>query len=74
MPTLQVITSELTWPMVSYSARPAVTEPPGVLMYRYCAFLSSSESAKSMTAMIWLTIRSSMVSPRKMMRSRYSRL
>ena len=58
---------------MSYSAKPAVTEPPGELMYMYIGF-TSSESRKSMTAMIWFTGSSMIGCPMNMMRSRYSRL
>ena len=42
-------------------------------MYMYIGF-TSSESRKSMTAMIWFTGSSMIGCPMNMMRSRYSRL
>jgi hypothetical protein len=54
-------------------AMPAVTEPPGELMYRWMSRLGSSADSSSIWAASWLAMTSSTWLPRKMMRSRSSR-
>lgn len=66
--------SDLMWRIVSNIAKPAVTEPPGELMYMEICLLLSSESRYSMIPIIWFAIWSSTCFPRKRMRSRYMRL
>ena len=40
----KVLTSGLTYCIVSYIPKPAVTKPPGLLMYKEISFFGSSDS------------------------------
>lgn len=46
-PTQIVVTGDAMNVIVSYMASPAVTLPPGVLMYRFMGFSGESASRKS---------------------------
>ncbi len=59
--------------MVSWIARPAVTTPPGELMYMKMSFFGFSNSRKSNWAVISEAIWSSIAPVMKMIRSRSSR-
>jgi hypothetical protein len=68
-PTQIVCTSGFMYCIVSYTTRPAYTEPPGELMYMLTSFSGSSDSRW----ISWATTRFAMSSvigvPRKMFRS-----
>jgi len=59
--------------MVSWIARPAVTTPPGELMYMKMSFFGFSDSRKSSWAVMSEAIWSSTVPVMNTMRSRSSR-
>ena len=69
-----VATSLGTHCMVSKIAIPAVTEPPGELMYSQMSFSGSSAASSSSCAQIALAFSSRTSEPRKMMRSLSNRL
>ena len=64
-----VAMSGWTYCMVSNTAIPAVTDPPGLLMYSEMSRLGSSEARNSIWAMARLAIPSPIGVPMKMMRS-----
>uniref|UniRef100_A0A0A9CZ07 Uncharacterized protein n=1 Tax=Arundo donax TaxID=35708 RepID=A0A0A9CZ07_ARUDO len=57
--------------MVSYNAMHGVRSPPGPLMYRRIFFVLSMLSRYNMLANTWLLNSSSILSPMKIIRSRY---
>ena len=59
--------------IVSWIASPAVTTPPGLLMYMKMSFFGFSDSRKSSCAVISEAIWSSIAPVMKMIRSRNSR-
>ena len=73
-PMQMVDTSHLMKFMVSRMPRPAVTEPPGELMYREMSLSGSVASRCKSCATTELATWSSICSPRKMMRSLSRRL
>ena len=68
-PRQMVDTSHLMKSIVSRMARPAVTEPPGELMYREMSLSGSALSRCSSCATTELATLSSICSPRKITRS-----
>ena len=72
-PTQVVATSFGTYCMVSKMARPALTLPPGELMYMLISASASSLVSNNNCAMTVLATASSMGVPRKMIRSRSRR-
>jgi hypothetical protein len=72
-PTQSVVMSGRTYCMVSYIARPAVTDPPGEFTYMWMSFSGSSASRKSSWAITRLATSSVISCPRKMIRSRSRR-
>src|SRR5690606_33203670 len=68
-PTQMVLTSGLISLMVSWMAKPAVTLPPGLLMYRLMWALGSWASKKSSWATTRFATWSVMGPPKKMIRS-----
>jgi hypothetical protein len=69
-----VATSGFTNCMVSKMAMPAVTDPPGELMYSQMSLSGSSAASRSSWAQMALALSSRTSEPRKMMRSFSSRL
>lgn len=72
-PRHTVPTGQLTWRMVSYMASPAVTMPPGELIYSQIGASGSSLCKNRSWAQIMLAVASSMGSSSMMIRSRNSR-
>ena len=68
-----VLTFGRMYCMVSWIARPAVTTPPGELMYMKMSFFGFSDSRKSSWAVISEAIWSSIPPVMKTIRSRSSR-
>merc|ERR1719409_2302595 len=67
-PTQTVEMSGRTCRMVSNTAIPAVTDPPGEFTYRVISFLGSVASSQRSCATIKLQLSSSTAPPRRMMR------
>ena len=64
-----VETSHLIYLIVSYIPIPAVTDPPGLLIYNEISFEGSSDSRNNNCAITRLAVASFTSSPRKMILS-----
>ena len=74
IPIATVATSLGTHCMVSKIAMPAVTDPPGLLMYSQMSLVGSSAARRSICAQIAFALSSRTSEPRKMIRSLSRRL